>query len=114
MSDVLLFPTRYDPFANVCLEANACGLPVVTTARNGFSEQVREDENGLILNEAIFTVGCDGAIDELSRLARFCSAPPAPERVREAVGTLSLESHTKALVELLEELHREKNVGRNA
>ncbi|MDP6931471.1 MAG: glycosyltransferase family 4 protein [Myxococcota bacterium] len=34
----LLLPTRYDPFANVCLEAMACGVPPVTTARNGASE----------------------------------------------------------------------------
>lgn len=33
--DVLLLPTRYDPFANATLEALACGVPVVTSARNG-------------------------------------------------------------------------------
>ncbi len=37
-ADVFLLPTRYDPFANSCLEALACGVPVVTTARNGASE----------------------------------------------------------------------------
>ena len=31
----LLLPTRYDAYANVCLEALACGVPVVTTATNG-------------------------------------------------------------------------------
>lgn len=31
----LLLPTRYDAFANVTLEALACGVPVVTTATNG-------------------------------------------------------------------------------
>ncbi len=36
--DALVLPTRYDPFANVCLEALACGTPVITTARNGASE----------------------------------------------------------------------------
>jgi UDP-glucose:(heptosyl)LPS alpha-1,3-glucosyltransferase len=33
--DVLVLPTRYDPFANATLEALACGVPVVTSARNG-------------------------------------------------------------------------------
>jgi UDP-glucose:(heptosyl)LPS alpha-1,3-glucosyltransferase len=33
--DALALPTRYDPFANVSLEALASGLPVVTSARNG-------------------------------------------------------------------------------
>ena len=31
-ADALLLPTRYDAFANVCLEAAAAGLPVVTSA----------------------------------------------------------------------------------
>jgi UDP-glucose:(heptosyl)LPS alpha-1,3-glucosyltransferase len=34
-SDLLALPTRHDPFANVTLEALACGLPVVTTSCNG-------------------------------------------------------------------------------
>ena len=33
--DVLVLPTRYDPFANATLEALAAGVPVVTSARNG-------------------------------------------------------------------------------
>jgi UDP-glucose:(heptosyl)LPS alpha-1,3-glucosyltransferase len=34
----MVLPTRYDPSANVVLEAMACGVPVVTTSRNGASE----------------------------------------------------------------------------
>ncbi len=34
-ADGLLLPTRYDAFANVCLEAAASGLPVVTSGANG-------------------------------------------------------------------------------
>ncbi|MCX6358042.1 MAG: glycosyltransferase family 4 protein, partial [Candidatus Aureabacteria bacterium] len=49
-SDLLALPTRYDPFANVCLEAMACGLPVITTVDNGASELVREGVNGFILS----------------------------------------------------------------
>lgn len=36
--DAMVLPTRYDPLANVCLEALACGVPVVTSARNGAAE----------------------------------------------------------------------------
>ncbi|MCH2187681.1 glycosyltransferase family 4 protein [Myxococcota bacterium] len=34
-ADGLLLPTRYDAFANVCLEAAASGIPVVTSGANG-------------------------------------------------------------------------------
>jgi UDP-glucose:(heptosyl)LPS alpha-1,3-glucosyltransferase len=37
-SDIFLFPTLYEPFGNVCLEAMASGLPVITTRIAGVSE----------------------------------------------------------------------------
>lgn len=40
--DVMVLPTRYDPFANACLEAMACGLPVLTTSANGAAEVLPE------------------------------------------------------------------------
>ena len=40
-ADALLLPTRYDAFANVCLEAAAAGLPVVTSGANGAAELFR-------------------------------------------------------------------------
>ncbi len=40
--DALLHPTRYDSAANVCLEALACGLPVLTSALDGASEILPE------------------------------------------------------------------------
>lgn len=48
--DILVFPTAYDPFANVCLEALACGMPVITTTTNGASELIIERRNGYVLN----------------------------------------------------------------
>jgi UDP-glucose:(heptosyl)LPS alpha-1,3-glucosyltransferase len=41
-ADVMILPTRYDPFANVCLEALACGIPALTTPANGASEVLPE------------------------------------------------------------------------
>lgn len=37
-ADMFLFPTRYEPFSNVCLEAMAGGCAVITSAQNGASE----------------------------------------------------------------------------
>ncbi|MCK6523049.1 glycosyltransferase family 4 protein [Myxococcota bacterium] len=36
--DVLLLPTRYEPYGNVCVEAMACGVTPVTTPWNGAAE----------------------------------------------------------------------------
>jgi UDP-glucose:(heptosyl)LPS alpha-1,3-glucosyltransferase len=48
-ADVFVLPTRYDPFANTCLEAMACGLPVLTTRANGATELIDDGVNGCVL-----------------------------------------------------------------
>jgi UDP-glucose:(heptosyl)LPS alpha-1,3-glucosyltransferase len=50
-ADLFVLPTRYDPFANACLEAMACGLPVLTTAANGAAELLRDGINGCVLGD---------------------------------------------------------------
>jgi len=37
----LVLPTRYDAFSNVCLEAAASGIPVLTSGANGAAELIR-------------------------------------------------------------------------
>ena len=49
MVDLFVLPTLYDPFSNSCLEALACGCPVLTTSSNGASELIRS-HNGLIVH----------------------------------------------------------------
>lgn len=41
--DGVVLPTRYDPFANVTLEAAAAGRPVATSATNGAAEWLGDD-----------------------------------------------------------------------
>jgi UDP-glucose:(heptosyl)LPS alpha-1,3-glucosyltransferase len=48
-ADLFILPTLYDPFSNVCLEAMACGTPVITTANNGASEIIDQGRTGFIL-----------------------------------------------------------------
>jgi UDP-glucose:(heptosyl)LPS alpha-1,3-glucosyltransferase len=48
-ADVLVHPAIYEPFANVCLEALASGLPVVTSRINGASEVLAPGVNGAII-----------------------------------------------------------------
>lgn len=49
-ADLLVLPTRYDAFANVCLEAMASGLAVATTPANGASELIEPGVNGLLFD----------------------------------------------------------------
>ncbi|MBI4153741.1 glycosyltransferase family 4 protein [Candidatus Woesearchaeota archaeon] len=48
-ADVFVFPTLYEGFGIVFLEAMAAGLPIVTTDTAGNSEIVRHGENGLLV-----------------------------------------------------------------
>jgi UDP-glucose:(heptosyl)LPS alpha-1,3-glucosyltransferase len=50
-ADIFILPTIYDPFSNACLEALACGLPVITTSSNGFAEIVTDGVHGSIIDE---------------------------------------------------------------
>jgi UDP-glucose:(heptosyl)LPS alpha-1,3-glucosyltransferase len=47
--DLFVLPTGYDAFANACLEAMACGVPVVTTSANGASEIIKNGKHGYVL-----------------------------------------------------------------
>jgi glycosyltransferase involved in cell wall biosynthesis len=49
MADFLLLPTRADCAPNVFKEANAFGLPVITTRTGGVPYIVRDGENGYVL-----------------------------------------------------------------
>jgi UDP-glucose:(heptosyl)LPS alpha-1,3-glucosyltransferase len=51
-ADIFILPTIYDPFSNACLEALACGLPVITTRSNGFSEIIENGVHGSTVDHA--------------------------------------------------------------
>lgn len=48
-ADLFVFLPIYEPSANVCFEALAAGLPVVTTAQNGAGEILTEGVNGTVI-----------------------------------------------------------------
>lgn len=47
-ADVVVLPTRYEPFGNVHLEALASGVPVVTSTRAGGAELIEPGRNGAV------------------------------------------------------------------
>ena len=50
-ADIFILPTLYDPFSNACVEASCHGLPVITSAYNGFSDHIVPGLTGSILND---------------------------------------------------------------
>jgi UDP-glucose:(heptosyl)LPS alpha-1,3-glucosyltransferase len=61
-ADIFILPTIYDPFSNACLEALACGLPVITTRSNGFSEIIEDGVHGSLVDAAANLTGLRDAI----------------------------------------------------
>ena len=47
-ADLLLFPSRYEAFSLVTLEAAGCGLPIVAHAINGTEDLITHGENGFL------------------------------------------------------------------
>src|SRR5579884_475868 len=83
-ADIFILPTIYDPFSNACLEALACGLPVITTRANGFSEIVEEGVHGSLVDHAGDLAGLRDAIrfwadPERRAAARFINAQRATQ-----------------------------------
>lgn len=73
--DVVWVPSLYDNFPLICLEAMACGKPVVVSNAGGLPEMVQDGETGLVFEK--------GNPDELVRQTMLlCSSP----ELRRALG----------------------------
>jgi UDP-glucose:(heptosyl)LPS alpha-1,3-glucosyltransferase len=104
-ADFFVLPTYYDPFANVCLEALACGLPVVTTRENGASELIEDGKNG-------FVVGNPDDFEDLSEAIIKLMDPEIrnsmAQNTFESVKHLTIEEHARRVCRVYEEILREK------
>ena len=99
-ADAFVLPTRYDPLPNAALEAMACGLPVVTSAKSGAAELVTAHDAGFVC----------GSRDAAALAAHLASLQDPALRARQgdnarrAVLPLTPESMTLALVLLYKSL----------
>jgi len=103
-ADLFVFPTIYEPFSNVCIEAMAAGLPVVTSRINGASEVLIEGENGY---------GIDNPLDPAEiaakiRLGLEISRTRVAETNGDLLGRLTWENHVEQVLELYESIRKEK------
>jgi UDP-glucose:(heptosyl)LPS alpha-1,3-glucosyltransferase len=85
-ADALLFPSLYESFGLVLLEALAAGLPVVTARTVALADDlIRDGENGFIVDHPWDVEGMALRIERLMRdpelgrrLGERARAPPAP------------------------------------
>lgn len=107
-SDILLYPSSYETFSNVCLEAMGCGLPVITTRQIGAYELIREAVNG-------FSVNTNANIDEMAVfLGAFIELPEAERQkfslaAASSVKDFTWDRHIQQLEALFYEVAELKN-----
>ena len=75
-ADAFILPTLYDPFSNACLEALASGLPVITTAHNGFAEIIEPGVEGEVVAQPDDIAALVGALEKWSDPARRAAIRP--------------------------------------
>lgn len=78
--DLLVLPTRHDPFANVTLEALATGVPVITSAANGAAAEIGPGPALAVLDDP------DDPSELAARIAGFldpAALPALREQARE-------------------------------
>lgn len=104
-ADLVVLPTLYEPFSNVCLEAMACGIPALTTRVNGVSEILEGNLKELIIEDPFDT-------DEISNKLKVFSSKDKREAfspaVRQLAEKLSLPNHIDEVIKLYESVMQDK------
>ena len=63
--DICIIPSRYEPFGIVCLEAMACGKPVVASNVGGLLYVIEDGKGGLLFE-------CGNAKDLANKIILYC------------------------------------------
>lgn len=98
--DLFVFPTIYEPFSNVCLEAMASGLPVITSRVNGASEVLEEGQNGYIIEDPVDPIEISEKIRKGLKLSRSLVDNFNSELLRQ----FSWEKHLTQLLDIYESI----------
>ncbi|WP_461395649.1 glycosyltransferase family 4 protein [Deferrisoma sp.] len=92
-ADVLVHPTRYDPFANVCVEALACGTPVVTSPENGAADVLAGCPE-------VARLASDGSEMAWAVEALQGGGEDAPVKARRVAEANAIEAHVRRMEEV--------------
>ena len=100
--DFLVFPSRYETFGLVVIEAMASGLPVITTATTGVAEIITPD-CGIVLPDPDNIQALAQALNQLTRDRKLCHQ--MGQAARSIAQQHSWTSMAKRYLDLLEELN---------
>lgn len=105
-SDIMLFPTHYDSFANVTAEGLLCGLPLITTKQAGGSEMVIPGVNGFVVEDSSHIREMAEALDALQDEETYKSfSQHAPDKAKD----LTWEQCAQNFEQLFQKILEEKN-----
>lgn len=104
-ADLLVHPTFYDPCSLVVLEAQACGLPVITSAHNGASELLHPPHDGLVIRDPHDAEEMAGALRFFLDPSRRHACARASFRAGQ---NWTFGHHYRRLLELLQEAAQRK------
>jgi UDP-glucose:(heptosyl)LPS alpha-1,3-glucosyltransferase len=96
-ADLVVFPSRYDPWGLVTTEGLACGVPVVCSGTIGSAVAIEEGRNGTIVADPSDAAQIRDGIQRLLGRARSFDR----ERVAASVAWLSWEAGAERLERLL-------------
>ena len=106
-ADVLVHPAIYEPFSNACLEAMACGLPVVSSRVNGASEIIQPGRNGNVVEDPADTASLAAAIEPFLDPAERARAGAAARQTAEA---LPMSLNVEKTLSVIEGLRAQPNL----
>jgi len=100
-SDLLVHPTFYDACSRVVLEAMASGIPVITTTSNGASRIIKNDEEGIVIQDP-------KNLEALSKSILFFMDKEKREkasiRARQCIERYSFEKNIETIKEIINDI----------
>jgi UDP-glucose:(heptosyl)LPS alpha-1,3-glucosyltransferase len=105
-ADVFVFPTVYEPFGNVHLEALASGLPVITSGQSGAADIIRDGKNGFVVQEPEDT----GAIaDRIGKMMDADRLSAMGSEARKLAEQFTFARHMREILQLYSDIMKEKS-----